>query len=97
MRALLQQIRKIVFELAPDAEETKSYGMPAFKYNGKYLVAFAVFKDHLSLFPGGHAIEAVQDKLVDYKTSKGTVQFTIDKPLPDSVIREIITVRLKDI
>lgn len=96
-KSALLQIRDIVHELVPDAEETKSYGLPTFKYKSKYLIAFAVFKDHLSVFPGSHAIEMLQEELIDYKISKGTIQFTTDNPLPESIIKKIILARKNDI
>lgn len=64
--------------------------MPGFKYRGKYLVSFAAFKDHLSLFPGAEPIEALKDKLTDYETSRGTIQFTLDHPLSDDLLKEIL-------
>lgn len=96
-RAELERIRHLVHGLAPEAEEVITYGLPGFKYQKKYLVAFASFKDHLSIFPASHAIEVLQDKLSEFTVSKGTVQFTVEKPLPDELIRELVTIRLNDI
>ncbi len=89
-RVLLQHIRRVVHELAPNVEETRSYGMPAFKLRGKYLVAFAAFNDHLSLFPTAAPIEAMRDELGDFATSKGTLQFTLERPLPDALIKKVV-------
>lgn len=80
----------MVHELCPDAEEVKTYGMPGFKYKGKYLLSFAAFKDHLSLFPGAEAPAQLEEKLTAYRRSKGTIQFTLEQPLPDDLLREII-------
>lgn len=96
-KAELERIRKIVNQTVPSAVEVITYGMPGFKYKNKYLVAFAPFKDHLSIFPGSHAIEATKVKLTKYKLSKGTIQFTLDTTLPDQLIIDLVTVRKNDI
>src|SRR5215831_1299714 len=83
-RAALERIRRIVHETVPEAEEVIGYGMPGFKYRGKYLVGFSAFKNHLSLFPASGPVEAFKEQLRDFNLSKGTVQFTLEKPLPES-------------
>jgi uncharacterized protein YdhG (YjbR/CyaY superfamily) len=93
----LERIRTIVKEVSPNAEEVISYRIPTFKVNGQPLVYFAVFKNHLSLFPTSKPIEILKDKLNDYKISKGAVQFTIDNPLPKKLIVELLKIRLDDI
>jgi uncharacterized protein YdhG (YjbR/CyaY superfamily) len=93
----LQHVRSIVNDVAPDAEEVMTYGMPGYKYKGKYLISFAAFKDHMSIFPGSEAVEALRGELDGHKLSKGTVQFTVDKPIPDEVIKKIILYRIADI
>lgn len=91
----LQRLREIIKATAPEAKELISYGMPAFKYQGM-LVYFAAFKKHCSFFPGGGGvIEAFQDELKNYKTLKGTIQFMFDAPLPDSLIKKIVKLRMK--
>jgi uncharacterized protein YdhG (YjbR/CyaY superfamily) len=95
VRELMQQIRKAVREAAPKAEETVSYGMPALRQGG-VLVYYAAFKDHLSFFPTGSGVEAFKDKLKGYKTSKGTIQLPLDKPLPLDLIKEIVRFRVKE-
>ena len=92
-----ERIRKIVKKVAPEAEEVISYGMPAFKYKDKYLIGFAVFKNHSSLFPTSEPIRVLKDELGDSATSKGAIQFTLDKPLPESIITKLVEVRLKQI
>lgn len=89
-RTELERIRRVVHELCPDAEEVKTYGMPGFKYRGKYLLSFAAFKDHLSLFPGAEPTAVLEEKLKEYRFSKGTIQFTPDNPLPDDLLTEIV-------
>lgn len=96
-RAELERVRKTIKWLVPDAVETISYGMPVFKYKNKYLVGFAPFKNHMSIFPGPGPIESLGDKLSGYVISKGTVQFTLDKPLSDKLLQEIIAARIKEI
>lgn len=92
-RAALERIRQIVKRDIPDVEEVISYGMPAFKYKHHYLIGFNAFRDHLSLFPTGAPVEVLKGKLTDYKISKGTIQFTLDKPLPEELIIELVRVR----
>jgi uncharacterized protein YdhG (YjbR/CyaY superfamily) len=91
----LDRVRKIVKQTAPNAEDTISYGIPVVKLNGKYLIGFAAYKDHLSLFPGAEPVAVLKDKLGSYKLSKGTIQFTLQNPIPDPLLKEIISVCLK--
>lgn len=92
---VLENLRQIIRETAPEAEEVISFGIPAFKYQGM-LVYFAAYKKHCSLFAGNGALtEQMQEELKGYKTSKGTIQFTIEKPLPDELVREIVKIRMK--
>jgi uncharacterized protein YdhG (YjbR/CyaY superfamily) len=95
VRKTLENIRQIIKETAPEAEEVISYGIPAFKYHGM-LVYFAGYKKHCSLFGGTGALtEEMKDELKTYKTSKGTIQFTVEKPLPDELVRQIVKYRMK--
>lgn len=93
-RRELERIRSIIRESLPEATEVITYGMPGFKYNGKYLVAFNTFRDHLGLFPTSGPIETFKDRLKDYKTSKGGIQFTAGHPLPKSLIKDILAARV---
>lgn len=92
-----ERLRSIVRQLAPNAVETISYGMPTFKVNGRPLIYFGAFKHHMSLFPTPGPAEQLKDRLISYKVSKGTIQFTFDNPLPDSLIKDIILARLNEI
>ena len=96
-RAELERIRHIVVQTVPDAQELISYCMPSFKYKGKYLVGYRAYKKHLSLFPAAAPIEALKDKLTSFKISKGTIQFTLDHPIPEALIKELVLHRLADI
>ena len=88
----LENIRQIVKTLAPQAQEVISYGMPVFKYYGM-LLGFAAFKNHCSFFPGG-VVEYFKNDLKDFKISKGTIQFTVDKPIPNALIEKIVLFRM---
>jgi len=96
-RAELERIRKIVKQVVPEAVEVISYAMPGFKYQKKYLITFAAFKDHMSIFPGAEPTETLKAKLSKYKLSKGTIQFTLDNPIHESIIKEILDIRVKSI
>lgn len=97
-RQALQRIRNTVHELVPEAEEMISYGIPTFKYRGKPLIHFAAFKDHMSVFPTADPmIQVIGDQLAEFRTSKGTLQFTEDNPIPEDLIRKIVETRLKSI
>jgi uncharacterized protein YdhG (YjbR/CyaY superfamily) len=92
---ILEQIRGTVKKAAPDADESISYGMPALKTNGKPLVYFAAFANHIGFYatPTGHSEFAKE--LSKYKQGKGSVQFPIDKPMPLSLISKIVKFRVK--
>lgn len=95
-RALLQRIRDIAWAEAPEAEEVIAYGIPTFKLSGN-LVHYAAFKSHMSFFPGSTTHnEALKDELKGYKLAKGTIRFTLDKPLPDALVRKIIRLRIAE-
>ena len=95
--AALARIRGIVHGTVDGVEECISYGMPGFKYKGKYLGGFSAFKKHLSFFPTGRPVEVFKDRLDGFKLSTGTVQFTVDHPIPEDLIREMLQVRVEAI
>ncbi|HEX2590888.1 MAG TPA: DUF1801 domain-containing protein [Rhizomicrobium sp.] len=88
VRPLLMEMRAMILKTAPKAEEGISYGMPYYKLNGP-LCGFALFKSHIGFFPGAIVNDFAED-LAGYKTSKGTVQLSLDKPLPATLIRKIL-------
>jgi uncharacterized protein YdhG (YjbR/CyaY superfamily) len=94
-RSTLTKIRAIIRSaVPPDATEAISYGMPTFKYKGA-LVGFAAFSNHCSLFPMSAAlIDAFKDELKSYQTSKGTIRFPVDKPLPAALVKKIVKARI---
>jgi uncharacterized protein YdhG (YjbR/CyaY superfamily) len=96
VQALLQQVRNTIKKAAPGAEEKISYGIPAFNLNNRYLVYFAGFKNHISVYPAPRESEEFKEKLAKYKGGKGTVQFPLDKPLPLGLITQIVKFKVKE-
>lgn len=94
-REVLEQLRQAIKQAAPAATETISYGMPAFKQN-KVLVYYALNKNHLGFYPTPSAIEQFAQELKDYKTSKGAIQFPLDKPLPIPLIQDMVRFRVEE-
>jgi len=95
VQTILERLRQTIRASAPEAEEAISYRIPTFKLNGN-LVHFAAFKDHIGFFPTSSGIEAFTKQLSRYKTSTGTVQFPLDKPIPYSLVRKIVAYRRKE-
>ena len=95
IQALLQQIRRTIREAAPLAGEKIGYGIPTFTLNGN-LVHFAGFKTHLSFFPTSSGVEHFKDELTAYQTSRGTIQFPLDQPIPFDLIRRITLFRVEE-
>jgi uncharacterized protein YdhG (YjbR/CyaY superfamily) len=95
IQATLEELRQTIKKAAPDAVETISYQMPAFRLRGN-LVYFAAFKNHFGFYPTSSGIEAFKKELSSYETSKGAVRFPMDKPLPLSLIRRIVKYRVKE-
>jgi uncharacterized protein YdhG (YjbR/CyaY superfamily) len=96
-RGTLNKIRAAIRSAAPpEATEAISYGMPAFKYNG-VLVWFAAFSNHCSLFPTAAVIEAFKNELKSFSTSKGTIHFPTDKPLPTALVKKLVKARVAQI
>jgi uncharacterized protein YdhG (YjbR/CyaY superfamily) len=96
-RAALEKLRKTIKAAAPEATETISYQMPAFKLHGRFLVSYAAFKEHCSFFPASSKVlEAHGEELKPYFSGKGTLRFTADKPLPTALVKKIVKVRIKE-
>lgn len=95
-RLVLQQLRNAIRQAAPQAEETISYNIPAFKSNGKMLVWYAAFKKHVGFYPRASGIAAFKKELAAYKTSKGAIQFPIGAPIPVGLVKKIVKFRLKE-
>lgn len=96
VQEILQKIRQIIKDNAPEAEEMIAYGMPAYKTHKKPLVYFAAFKKHIGFYatPSGH--EEFKKALSGYKQGKGSVQFPLDKPIPYQLIEKIVVFRVKE-
>jgi uncharacterized protein YdhG (YjbR/CyaY superfamily) len=91
----LKEIRAIIRNVAPDAEEVISYQMPAYKYHG-IVVYFAAFSKHIGFYPKVSGIETFKNELSVYKGAKGSVQFPLDKPLPLELIAKIVQFRVNE-
>lgn len=91
----LAELRRVIRESAPGAEETISYRMPTFRLGGN-LVHFAAYKRHIGFYPTPSAIDAFRDELSHYHVSKGAVRFPLDEPLPFDLVRRIVEFRVKE-
>ena len=96
-RTTLNKIRAVIRSVVPpETTEAISYGVPTFKYNGP-VIWYAAFSNHCSVFPTAAVIEKFKDELRDYRTSKGTIQFPVDKPLPATLVKKMVKARLAEI
>jgi uncharacterized protein YdhG (YjbR/CyaY superfamily) len=93
-RVALEKLRRTIRATVPRAEECISYGIPAFRLDGKLLVAFGAGANHCAFYPGAHPIDAHKNELKAYSTSKGTVRFAADNPLPVALIRKMVKTRM---
>ena len=96
VQVILEKVRQTIRIAAPEAVEAISYRMPTFKLNGKNLVHFAAFKNHVGFYPTPSGIEAFKEELSAYKQGKGSVQFPLDKPIPYELISSIVEFRVKE-
>jgi uncharacterized protein YdhG (YjbR/CyaY superfamily) len=92
-RAALEALRKTIKAAAPAAEECISYGLPAFRLGGKFLVAYGAAANHCAFYPGS-VVQALKAELKDYDTSKGTIRFPANKPLPPALVRKLVKLRI---
>ncbi len=91
VQSVLEQMRQTIRRTVPkEAEETISYGIPCFKLNGKYVVYFAGWKRHISLYPILSGNEVLQKELEPYKSGRGTVKFPLDKPIPYDLVERVV-------
>jgi uncharacterized protein YdhG (YjbR/CyaY superfamily) len=93
---VLKQIRKVVKQAAPTAQEIISYGMPAYKINGCILLYFAAFKKHIGFYALPSGNEAFKKEISNYKTGRGSIQFPLEKPMPIDLIIKIVRFRAKE-
>jgi uncharacterized protein YdhG (YjbR/CyaY superfamily) len=92
----LTQLRQLIAKAAPNATEVISYNMPAFKQH-KVLVYYAAYKSHIGFYPTGKPIVVFAQEMLPYKTSKGAIQFELDKPLPVALIKKIVKFRIQEV
>src|SRR5437867_7186705 len=95
VRATLEKLRKTIKAAAPMASESISYQMPMYKHHGM-VIGFAAFKDHCSIFPGAAMMDAHKEELKRYDTSKGTIRFPANKPLPAGLVRKLVKARIAE-
>jgi uncharacterized protein YdhG (YjbR/CyaY superfamily) len=98
-RAALEELRRTIRAAAPEASETIAYQMPAFRsHGGQFLVSFAAYMRHYSLFPAsGAVIAALGEELAPYLAGKGTIRFAVGRPIPIELVTKIVKVRLEEI
>ena len=97
-RSTLEQLRRSILETVPDAEECIAYGMPAYKVQGKTVAGFAAFTHHLSYLPhSGSVLEELGDQLAGYESTKGSLHFAVDEPLPAALVEALITARMHEL
>src|SRR5205807_600710 len=92
-RGALQKLRRAIKAAAPEAEECISYQLPAFRLNRKFLIAYGAASNHWALYPGS-VVQCLKDELKDYDTSKGTIRFPADTPLPPALVRKLVELRI---
>jgi len=97
-RNTLETLRRSILQVVPDAEQCISYGMPAFKVDGKTVAGFAAFKDHLSYLPhSGSVLSRLGEEIVGYTSTKGALHFAVGEPLPDGLVRKLVETRLQEL
>ena len=98
MRTTLEQLRRTILEIIPEADQCISYGMPAFRVRGKVVAGFAAFKNHLSYLPhSGSVLSELPDDLASYVTTKGSLHFAVDSPLPKALVKKLIAARISQL
>jgi uncharacterized protein YdhG (YjbR/CyaY superfamily) len=95
-RAALEKLRRTIKTVAPKAEECISYQIPAFRLNGKLLVFFGAATNHCAFYPGAYPLAAHREELKAFKTSKGTIRFQAENPLPASLVRKLVKSRIAE-
>jgi uncharacterized protein YdhG (YjbR/CyaY superfamily) len=97
-RSTLEAVRASILAVVPDAEECISYNMPAFRVGGKVVAGFSAFKNHLAYLPhSGSVFTDLRDELAGYTYTSGSLHFAIDKPLPKTLVKKLIAVRMKQL
>jgi uncharacterized protein YdhG (YjbR/CyaY superfamily) len=95
-RATLEEVRRSILAVVPDAEQCISYGMPAFRVEGTVVAGFAAFTKHLSYLPhSGSVLDALADDLAGYEGTKGSLHFPVDQPLPRDLVERLVRTRMR--
>jgi uncharacterized protein YdhG (YjbR/CyaY superfamily) len=93
-RSTLDALRRTILDIVPEVQQCISYGVPAFRMQGKVIAGFAAFKNHLSYLPhSGSVFPELGDTISQYKTSSGALQFPVDRPLPKALVKKLIAIR----
>ena len=95
VQEILKELKRVIKDTAPDAEEKISYQMPTFVLHGN-LVHFAAYKNHIGFYPAPSGIDAFKEELAEYKGAKGSVQFPLEKPIPYELISRIVKYRVAE-
>jgi uncharacterized protein YdhG (YjbR/CyaY superfamily) len=96
-RDALQELRQTIQAVAPNAQECINYGIPAFRLNGRSLVFFGAWANHCAFYPGSSkTLKKFQDELRNFETSKGTIRFSPDKPLPVALVKQLVKTRIAE-
>jgi uncharacterized protein YdhG (YjbR/CyaY superfamily) len=95
-RTALEKLRRAIKSAAPKAEECISYRIPTFRLGGRMLVAFGAAVNHCAFYPGAFPVKAHRDELKAYDTSKGTIRFQADSPLPATLVRKLVKTRIAE-
>jgi uncharacterized protein YdhG (YjbR/CyaY superfamily) len=97
-RSSLEALRRSILEAVPDAEQCLSYGLPAFKVQGRTVAGFAAFKNHLSYLPhSGSVLGEMGDDIAGYQSTKGSLHFPVDQPLPDVLVRRLVEAKMRQL
>jgi len=97
IQIVLELVRSTIIKAAPNAVEGISYAVPSFKLNGKQLVYFAAFKNHIGFYALPSGNDAFKKELLNYKTGKGSIQFPLNKPMPTNLITKIVAYRVEEV
>ena len=95
-RAALEKLRRAIKSAAPEAQECIGYQIPAFRLDGRLLVAFGAAANHCAFYPGAFPVEALKNELKAYDTRKGTIRFQADAPLPAALVRKLVKTRIAE-
>ena len=97
-RSTLAQLRRTILDIVPEAEECISYQVPAFRVSGKVIAGFAAFKNHLSYLPfSGSVLDQLSEELAGYERTLSALHFPVDRPLPESLVKGLIDIRLREV